>query len=118
MGRFIYTSFFSLLNNKQIKVPVTQFLLSNFNIYLRIVIIINLKAGYEIYYRYRHFDWVKQETLSNKSKFDENYAKEIDSGIEWKAVNCSTFAVRETASLGIIGEPRVPPLNPSESIVL
>ena len=30
----------------------------------------------------------------------------------------STFAVRETASLGIIGAPRVPPLNPSESIVL
>ena len=29
-----------------------------------------------------------------------------------------TFAVRETASLGIMGEPRVPPLNPSESIVL
>ena len=25
----------------------------------------------------------------------------------------STFAVRETASLGIMGEPRVPPLNPS-----
>ena len=31
---------------------------------------------------------------------------------------CTTFAVRETASLGIMGEPRVPPLNPSESIVL
>ena len=30
----------------------------------------------------------------------------------------SKFAVRETASLGIMGEPRVPPLNPSESIVL
>ena len=30
----------------------------------------------------------------------------------------STFAVRETASLGIVGEPRVPPLSPSESIVL
>ena len=30
----------------------------------------------------------------------------------------STFAVRETASLGIIGEPRVPPLSPSETIVL
>ena len=30
----------------------------------------------------------------------------------------STFAVRETASLGIMGEPRVPPLNPSEPIVL
>ena len=30
----------------------------------------------------------------------------------------STFAVRETASVGIMGEPRVPPLNPSESIVL
>ena len=29
-----------------------------------------------------------------------------------------TFAVRETASLGIMGEPRVPPLNPSETIVL
>ena len=29
-----------------------------------------------------------------------------------------TFAVRETASLGIMGEPRVPPLNPSEMIVL
>ena len=29
-----------------------------------------------------------------------------------------TCAVRETASLGIMGEPRVPPLNPSESIVL
>ena len=28
------------------------------------------------------------------------------------------FAVRETASLGIMGEPRVPPLNPSETIVL
>ena len=28
------------------------------------------------------------------------------------------FAVRETASLGIMGAPRVPPLNPSESIVL
>ena len=30
----------------------------------------------------------------------------------------STFAVRETASLGIMGAPRVPPLKPSESIVL
>ena len=30
----------------------------------------------------------------------------------------STFAVRETASLGIMGEPRVPPLNPPETIVL
>ena len=30
----------------------------------------------------------------------------------------STFAVRETVSLGIMGAPRVPPLNPSESIVL
>ena len=29
-----------------------------------------------------------------------------------------TFAVRETASLGIMGAPRVPPLKPSESIVL
>ena len=28
-----------------------------------------------------------------------------------------TCAVRETASLGIMGIPRVPPLNPSESIV-
>ena len=28
-----------------------------------------------------------------------------------------TFAIRETASLGIMGEPRVPPLNPSETIV-
>ena len=43
----------------------------------------------------------------------------------WRAVACidcrpvrSTFAVRETASLGIMGAPRVPPLNPSESIVL
>ena len=30
----------------------------------------------------------------------------------------STFAVRETASLGIMGTPRVPPFNPSETIVL
>ena len=30
----------------------------------------------------------------------------------------STFAVRETASLGIMGPPRVLPFNPSESIVL
>ena len=30
----------------------------------------------------------------------------------------STFAVRETASLGIMGAPRVPPLNPSETKVL
>ena len=29
-----------------------------------------------------------------------------------------SFAVRETASLGIMGAPRVPPLNPSETIVL
>ena len=29
-----------------------------------------------------------------------------------------TFAVRETATLGIMGTPRVPPFNPSESIVL
>ena len=29
-----------------------------------------------------------------------------------------TFDVGETASLGIMGEPRVPPLNPSETIVL
>ena len=29
-----------------------------------------------------------------------------------------TFAVRETASLGMMGAPRVPPLNPSETIVL
>ena len=29
-----------------------------------------------------------------------------------------TFAVRETASLGIMGAPRVPSLNPSETIVL
>ena len=28
-----------------------------------------------------------------------------------------TCAVRETASLGIMGAPRVPPLNPSEMIV-
>ena len=28
-----------------------------------------------------------------------------------------TFAVRETASLGIMGVPQVPPLNPSETIV-
>ena len=27
----------------------------------------------------------------------------------------STFAVRETASLGIMGAPRVPPLNPPET---
>ena len=32
--------------------------------------------------------------------------------------NTTSFAVRETASLGIMGEPRVPPLSPSESIVL
>ena len=30
----------------------------------------------------------------------------------------STFAVRETASLCIMGAPRLPPLNPSESIML
>ena len=30
----------------------------------------------------------------------------------------SIFAVRETASLGMMGETRVPPLNPSETIVL
>ena len=30
----------------------------------------------------------------------------------------STFAVRDTASLGIMGAPRVPPLNPPETIVL
>ena len=30
----------------------------------------------------------------------------------------STFAVRETGSLGIMGAPRVPPLNSSETIVL
>ena len=30
----------------------------------------------------------------------------------------STFAVRETASLVIMGAPRVPPLSPSETIVL
>ena len=30
----------------------------------------------------------------------------------------STCAVRDTASLGIMGAPRVAPLNPSESIVL
>ena len=30
----------------------------------------------------------------------------------------STFAVRETASLGIMGGPRVPLLNPPETIVL
>ena len=29
-----------------------------------------------------------------------------------------TFAVRETASLGIMGAPRVPPLSPPETIVL
>ena len=29
-----------------------------------------------------------------------------------------TFAFRETTSLGIMGAPRVPPLNPSESIML
>ena len=34
--------------------------------------------------------------------------------VDWS----STFAVRETASLGIMGAPGVPPLNPSESIVL
>ena len=28
-----------------------------------------------------------------------------------------TLAVRDTASLGIMGAPRVPPLNPSETIV-
>ena len=30
----------------------------------------------------------------------------------------STFAVRETASLGIMGEPRVPALNPSETPIV
>ena len=30
----------------------------------------------------------------------------------------STFAVQEIASLGTMGEPWVPPLNPSETIVL
>ena len=34
------------------------------------------------------------------------------------SIRRKTFAVRETASLGIMGAPRVPPLNPSESIVL
>ena len=29
-----------------------------------------------------------------------------------------TFAVRETAAVGIMGAPRVPPENPSETIVL
>ena len=49
--------------------------------------------------------------------------------VEWKISQVSsivnlffptvpTFAVRETASLGIMGAPRVPPSNPSESIVL
>ena len=43
--------------------------------------------------------------------------------ILWMIVNNirpvrSTFAVRETASLGRMGAPRVPPLNPAETIVL
>ena len=35
-----------------------------------------------------------------------------------RGLRVPTFAVRETASLGIMGAPRVPPLNPSETIVL
>ena len=39
-------------------------------------------------------------------------------GNKFQLSSVLTFAVRETASLGIMGAPRVPPLNPSESIVL
>ena len=52
-----------------------------------------------------------------------NAGKEDEMGVESNITHLcpplrSTFAVRETASLGIMGEPRVPSLNPSETIVL
>ena len=50
---------------------------------------------------------------------EQNYSNSSQTIYEKKMNNLTmTFAVRETASLGIMGAPRVPPLNPSESIVL
>ena len=58
--------------------------------------------------------WTEQETKINfsMSRYNKYYLTH-----QCRPVRL-TFAVRETASLGIMGEPRVPPLNPSESIVL
>ena len=59
------------------------------------------------------------KTFSKKTK----YRRALKGGVEMNLTHLcrpvrSTFAVRETASLGIMGEPRVSPLHPSESIVL
>ena len=60
--------------------------------------------------------------LTNLIPDTQNYHNAMAKWGLWSLVNCHlsypTFAVRETASLGIMGAPRVPPLNPSESIVL
>ena len=58
-----------------------------------------------------------------KKKLETSPAKALDSTCRENVFTNPFFptvpcAVRETASLGIMGEPRVPPLNPSESIVL
>ena len=56
---------------------------------------------------------IKQGRKQNRSEFNDGR-----NAFLWGRAVRSTFAVRETASLGIMGAPRVPPLNPSESIVL
>ena len=63
---------------------------------------------------------ISLQVKSYDEKTDENWQNFYDA--EERTHLCrpvrSTFGVRETASLGIMGAPRVPPLNPSESIVL
>ena len=56
---------------------------------------------------------------SHKSLFDvAQYTRVSNRPINPFVPTVPTFAVRETASLGMMGEPRMPPLNPSETIVL
>ena len=52
------------------------------------------------------------------NKLDITYKIEFAYDINPFVPTVPTCAVRETASLGIMGAPRMPPLNPSESIVL
>ena len=56
------------------------------------------------------------QTINYKS--NEIVNKYDDNNLNPFVPTVPTFAVRETASLGIMGAPRVPLLNPSKTIVL
>ena len=71
---------------------------------------------YNCIYMYVSYIYVSY-TIQNSLSIAFNICSMISFIISCRTVR-STFAVRETASLGIMGAPRVPPLNPSESIVL